>query len=288
MVRATRGVVIGILVGVPLLGFGLLVPGRFVLTTTIPVLDTAAITCLLLTAVVAALDSRLRADRQSLPTVSISLAAAVMWTVHLVLFPGAVPTIHFPNGNAATSSVFIAINLTLPIMLVIALLQGSEHLHRPMRALIFSVAAGAATGVAVSLGAILAANIASTVSADGRFNATQGVAAALVLQACNSLLLPFIGQRYTTAWYADHVLALLAPIALLSGQMVIFAGALGREQRAAASLRTSLKPRLHGGRRRREPEPKPGRLGLRLGSNLAAERLHQLFDDRQADASPTP
>jgi len=269
-VPAMRGVVIGLLVGGPLLVFGLVVPGRFVIGTTIPVLDTAAITCLLLTAVVAALDSQLSSDRQSLPTVSVCLAAAVMWAVHLVLFPGDLPSLHFPNDNAATSSVFLTINLTLPIMLVIALLQGGGHLRRPMRALILSVAAGAATGVAISLGAILAANIASTVSANGRFNATEGwiggaslfpavvgiavylsgrrgdervsggVAAALVLQACNSILLAFLGQRYTTAWYVDHVLSLLAPVALLSGQMVIFVGALGREQRAAASLRTSL------------------------------------------------
>ncbi|MEP7105472.1 MAG: GAF domain-containing protein, partial [Chloroflexota bacterium] len=256
--------------GLPILALGLLVPGRLVVPATVPALDAASLLCVLVTAAVAAIDALIRADRRSLPTASIGVALAVIWAGHLVIFPGNLPAIDQAFASTAASSVFLAGNLATPLMLAVALLQGGGSLAKPGRTVAVALAAGLAAGAVVVGAALLLAPVFPTITATGQFNETEalagaaglvpalvglgvylagwrgderassGVAAALALAACNSIVLFFLEQRYTTAWYADHVLAFLVTAALLTGQVAIFADALRRETRNAASLRTSL------------------------------------------------
>jgi signal transduction histidine kinase len=265
-----QGPAIGLLIGIPLTVLGLLVPGQRAIPTTIAFLDTAAITCLVLTAVVASQDALLRADRRSLPMVAIGLATAIMWTTHLLLFPGDVPGLPPVISNHAVSLVFLAINLALPSMLAMALTRGRGTLDQPARTVVVWVAAGVGGGLAITGLAVLAANWVTTVNTAGVFarsdgwiglaglipvsvglfvfvsgrrgdeRVSGGVAAALVFAGCNSIVLFFLTERYTAAWYADHVLAFLAAAALMTGQIEVFVGAVRRELRAAASVRASL------------------------------------------------
>ena len=264
-----RGLIYGILAGVPCVVVAFVIPGSAIAPAAVPALDAAAIACLLLTASIAAVDAVLSAHRQSLPILAIGLAGVVMWSAHLVLFPGDLP-IHFGLANVATSSIFLAINLAFPIMLGLALLQRGGAIVSMPRALLLSGTWGLTAGALVVVLAILASDQLPTVTEGGQFNLTErwlgaagivpavlalaaylsgrrgdervggGIVAALVIQACNALVLPFLAQRYTVAWYADHLLSLFAAIALLAGQLVIFAGAIRREQRSVAALRTSL------------------------------------------------
>ena len=265
-----RGPLAGLALGLPILAVGLLVPGRLVIPATVPAVDAASLSCVLVTAAVAAVDALIRADRRSLPTASIGVALAVIWTAHLLAFPGSLPAIDQAVASAAASSVFLAGNLATPLMLAVALLQGGGRLARPGRSVAVALVAGLATGAVVVAAALLLAPVFPTIAATGEFNVTEswvgaaglvpalvglgvylagwrgdervssGVAAALALAACNSIVLFFLDQRYTTAWYADHALALLVTAALLTGQVAIFADALRRETRNTASLRASL------------------------------------------------
>ncbi|HVD02107.1 MAG TPA: hypothetical protein VNG93_13325 [Candidatus Dormibacteraeota bacterium] len=114
--------------GVPLLLMGLFVRGA-AFPAAVPIFDVAAISCLLLTATVTGVDAALSGQRDSLPTMAIGLAGAVLWAVHLTLFPGDFQ-LNFAGASSATPSVFLAINLALPIMLALAPLQRRGPLRR--------------------------------------------------------------------------------------------------------------------------------------------------------------
>lgn len=186
----------GLAVALPIVALGFLLHGMLVLAPAVPVLDTAAIVCLLIAAAVAALDAWLRADRRAIPALAISAALAVLWAAHLILFPGTVPGMDHTYASVATSSVFVAINLMTPLMLSVALLWLGGTLATPGRTAAVALAIGLLLGGLMVATALSLTPTFPTVTAAGVFtNTERWVGAAGLVPALVGLTVFLTGRR---------------------------------------------------------------------------------------------
>ena len=257
-------------VGLPILLWGITSSVRAELDWVVPVCDAVAVVCMLAVALLGAFDVELRQDRRSLPILFIASATAVMWSGHFAVFPGDVPSLQGQRLNQATSTLFLIINLATPLMLAVALLIRGGPLPRPRRYIFLTAGVGIASGLAVIAFAVLSGTSLHTISPQGEFYPTDalvgvaglvpaaiglgayfiglhgderiaaGVLAALTFAALNSISLLYLHGRWTSAWYADHVLALLPFVALLAGQLWLYTGSLTAERAAAERRRIGL------------------------------------------------
>ena len=270
------GSAVALAIGLPILAWGIFAPSAPVLTWYVPVSDAIAIVCMLVVALLGALDASLRHSRRSLPLVFIASATSVMWAGHFAFFPGDVPALRNDLFNQATAILYLAINVITPALLTFALVQRGGPLVDPTRAIVSAIALGALFGfvvIAVSLGL---APVFHAVTAVGRFEATDaligaagmipalfglaaffvglhgderiagGVLAALTFSALSCIDLLYQHARYTPSWYADRALALLPLAALIAGQLWLYTDSVLAERRASAHLASAAKRRRIG------------------------------------------
>ncbi|HEY1455040.1 MAG TPA: GAF domain-containing sensor histidine kinase [Candidatus Dormibacteraeota bacterium] len=267
---------VALAIGLPILASGLVAQSAPQLLWFIPLCDGLAIGCMLVTFTLGVLDAALRGDRRSLPIAAIAVATAIMWAGHFIIFPGDVPGLGGSTLNQATANLFLGINLLTPIMLSIALLQGGSPLSHVTRAVILTTLAGALIGGAAVALALAIGTSLQSVSSNGTFfdadrvvgvaglvpallgifvflagrrgdvRIAGGVLAALTFMVLNSVTLLLLVGRYTPMWYADHVLALLAFLALLAGQLMLYAGSVGAERRSAGAAASAAERRRIG------------------------------------------
>ena len=277
-----------------------------------PVADGVAIVCMLAVCLLGSLDARLRQNRRSLPVVFIAAATAVMWAGHFALFPGDIPALHGQELNEATSTLFLTISLATPLMLSVALPQRGGPLARPKRSVAAAIGAGAAVGVvAIAFAVIVGPNL-QTVSPSGAFSPTDrvvgvaglipaliglfayfiglhgderiagGVLAALTFSALSSVSLLYLHARFTPPWYADHTLALLPFVALLAGQLWLYAYSVKAERIATAEVAAAAERRRIGldiaqaMARETDPMPVVDRLLTGVLGALEADRVTML------------
>jgi signal transduction histidine kinase len=265
-----------LVIGLPVLLWGVLTPSAPLLTWFTPVFDALAFGCMIVVALLGSLDAELRQNRRSLPIVFIAAATAIMWAGHFVIFPGDVPGMGGARFNQATSTLFLAINLLTPLLLFIALFERGGPLDRSKRTIAMVIAGGAVLGaLVIALSVTVGAGL-ETVSLTGTFTnfdavvgaaglvpaiiglvaylvgwhgderVAAGVLAALTFTGLNSLLLIYLEMRYTPAWYAGHVLALLPFVALLAGQLWLYTGSVVAERKAAAEVASAAERRRIG------------------------------------------
>jgi len=263
-------------VGLPLVVWGVLDHGQGVLPWFVPVCDAVAFVCMVVVALLGALDAELRQNRRSLPIVLIAAATAVMWGGHFVMFPGDFTALLTPTFNQATSTLFLTINLLTPVMLSVALLQRGGPLPNPKPSIAAAVAAGAAIGVIAIAFALASGPFIKTVSPTGEFlvfdklvgvaglvpavigllafasgrrgdeRIAAGVLATLTFTALNSVMLLFLEARYTASWYADHTLAMLVFVGLLGGQLWLYTGSVVAERAASRGVAAAAERRRVG------------------------------------------
>ena len=252
-----------LLIGLPILLWGISSTTVTVLPWFVPVCDAVAIVSMLAVVLLGSLDAELRQNRRSLPIVFIASATAVMWLGHFVLFPGDVPILQGQRFNQATATLFLSINLATPLMLSVALLTRGGPLRNARRYIVLANACGAALGLLVIGFSVLTGTTMQTISPSGEFfpsdalvgvaglipavvglivysvglhgdqRIASGVLAALTFSALNSISLLFLHARWTPSWYADHILALLPYVALLAGQLWLYSGSVTAERAAA-------------------------------------------------------
>ena len=270
------GAAAALAVGLPLVLWGFANPPQPTLTWFVPVCDAVAFVCMIVVALLGALDAELRENRRSLPVVLIASATAVMWAGHFAMFPGDFQALQQDSFNQATSTLFLTINLLTPLLLCGALLQRGGPLPQPRPQIAAALAAGGAVGVIAIAFAIATVPFVRTVSSTGDFFAADklvgvaglvpavigliafmagrhgderiagGVLAALTFTALNSITLVFLHARYTASWYADHTLALLVFVALLGGQLWLYTGSVVAERMAARQLGAAAERRRVG------------------------------------------
>jgi signal transduction histidine kinase len=263
------GPLIAAVTGLVVLAAGLTLKGQLLLPWFIALADLGAVLCLLATIGLAGVDTKLRRDSRSLPVAALAAAAALLWTIHFATFPGDLPGLESDFTNELTSWIYLLLNLAVPFMVAIALVQPSRAVGRPIRALLLSVGAGLLAGGAI-FGLALAFTLVPvrTVTAAGSFGWTasavgilglvpalaaiglflggrrgdpriaSGVFSALVFCVLASVALVFIQPRYTPAWYSVHVLSFLPFLALLAGQLGLYADSVRAEQEARREAST--------------------------------------------------
>ena len=283
---------------------GLVVKGSLVLPWFIPIADLGAVICLMGTIGLASVDANLRRDTRSLPVAALGAAAALLWTVHFAIFPGDLPGLQGRFTSELTSWVFLLLNLTVPFMVAIVLVQPSRPTKMPVRALLISILAGLLVGAAIFGLAITFTLVPIyTVTAAGPFNwivsavgglglvpslaaigiflggrrgdrrIESGVLAALVFCALTSVSLLFLQPRFTADWYSVHILAFLPYLAILAGQVGLYISSVRAEHEAreeanavAGQLRTGFE------------------LSVRLANQVDAEALIQQLVEGAARA----
>jgi signal transduction histidine kinase len=270
------GSAVALAIGLPLLLWGVFTTSAAKLAWFVPVCDGIAFACMVVVALLVSLDVTLRESRRSLPLLFIAAATAIMWLGHFVIFPGDIPGVTGQRFNQATSTLFLTINLTTPLMLTVALVQRAGPLSRPKAAIALAIAGGVGLGL-LAIGLSIALGPAfETVSPTGQFLAIDalvgvaglipavfglsayflgmhgdervagGVLAALTFTALNSIDLLFLHARYTPSWYADHALALLPFAALVAGQLWLYAGSVLAERHARAVVASAAERRRIG------------------------------------------
>ena len=298
------GPLIAAVTGFAIYAAGLVVKGSLMLPWFIPIADLGAVICLLGTIGLASVDSNLRRDTRSLPVAALGAAAALLWTIHFAIFPGDLPALQGRFTSELTSWVFLLLNLTVPFMVAIVLVQPSHPTARPIRALLISVGAGLLVGAAI-FGVGLAFTLVPiyTVTTAGTFNwivsavgvlglvpslaaislflagrrgdprIESGVLAALVFCALTSVSLLFLQPRFTADWYSVHILAFLPYLAILAGQVGLYVSSVQAEHEArqeanmvAEQLRTGFE------------------LSVRLANQVDAEALIQQLVEGAARA----
>ncbi|MDQ6710132.1 MAG: GAF domain-containing sensor histidine kinase [Candidatus Dormibacteraeota bacterium] len=258
-------------VGAALLLPGFLLPGRIALPWFVPVCDVAAVLSMATTAALGSLDAQLREDTRSLPIVTLATAASVLWLGHLFTFPGVFPMLVWPGFNDMTSWLFLTLSLGTPVMLAFALTQRGRRTNFPMRAVRSAWFAGLGIGAAGLLLAYLLAigpvntvygnsfsGVTSTIGAlslvptavalwlflqgrRGDERVIAGILAALVLCAYEAVALVFLRERYTTIWYAIHLLAFLPFPALLFGQLSLYERSVRAEHESERRARSTAR-----------------------------------------------
>ena len=257
-------------IGLPILVWGITGSAPAMYDWFVPVCDAVAVVCMVAVAFLGAVDAELRRDWRSLPIVFIGSAATVMWIGHFALFPGDIAGLQGQRFNQATSTLFLAINLAVPLMLAVALLTRGGPLPRPRRYVFMAAGAGTGLGLLVVAFALITGLTLHTISPEGEFYTADaivgvaglipaviglgayfiglhgderiaaGVLAALTFSALNSISLLYLHARWTPAWYADHLLGLLPYVALLAGQLWLYTGSLTAERAAADRRRIGL------------------------------------------------
>ena len=265
-----------LVIGLPVLAWGLLASGQTRITWFVPVCDAVAVLCMLVVLLLGVLDAGLLNNRRSLPIGAIAVATSVMWIGHFIIFPGDIPALGGNLLNQATPILFLLINLLTPLMLSIALLQRDRELRRTRRAVAIAMCAGLAVGLATVGASFLIGSRLETVSAAGEFStvdAVVGVAglvpagvgmivfaaglrgdervaggalAALTFTGLTSISLLFLQARYTPSWFADHILATGAFVALLAGQLWLYGTSVIAERQAAAAVAMAAERRRIG------------------------------------------
>jgi signal transduction histidine kinase len=246
------------------------VPGTIMVPWFIPVADVATIVCVVVTSGLAIIDARLRNDTRSLPLATLGLTLAILWTAHLLVFPGDVPIISGPEANDTTSWLYLIVNLVTPSMLALTALRAPRAVADGGRAAWRAVGIGLGLGlVLVALGVTLGCSSLDTLQGD-RFGVLgaivgvvglvpaalalalilrghwsdervlDGVVGALVLSAMNSVLLLWLRSRYTPIWYAVHVLPIGIAASLLLGELSLYARSVRAELRAVSRLQASF------------------------------------------------
>ncbi|HKF74871.1 MAG TPA: GAF domain-containing sensor histidine kinase, partial [Candidatus Dormibacteraeota bacterium] len=250
----------------------LLLPDRPALRWVVPVTDGVNIVCFAVIAALGALDARLRADSASLPAAAIGVALSVLWLAHLLTFPGILPAL---TGRAVaddtTGWIFLLVNTATPTMLALAALHVPRPLADGTRGARLALGLGLALGAGVAGLALLLALSPLQVVHDDAFGRTsdvagafglvpvaaagvllvmghrgdervlRGIVPALALSGVNSLLLIWLTARYTTIWYATHVLPTAIAITLLFGQLNLYARSIRGELRAIGRLQASFR-----------------------------------------------
>ena len=298
------GPLIAAVTGFVIYAAGLVLKGSLVLPWFIPIVDLGAVLCLVATIGLASVDANLRRDTRSLPVAALGAAAALLWTIHFAVFPGDLPGLHGRFTSELTSWVYLLINLTVPFMVAIVLVQPSHPTARPARALLLSVGAGFLVGAAIfGLGLAFTLVPIYTITVAGTFNwivsavgalglipslaaialflagrrgdrrIESGVLAALVFCALTSVSLLFLQPRFTADWYSVHVLSFLPYLAILAGQVGLYASSVRAEHEArqeahmvAEQLRTGFE------------------LSVRLANQVDAEALIQQLVEGAAKA----
>jgi signal transduction histidine kinase len=262
--------VVALVVGLPILLWGIFASATVVLPWFVPVCDAVAVVSMVAVALLGSMDVELRRNRRSLPIVFVATATAAMWIGHFAIFPGDLPFLDGQRFNQATSTLFLGINLATPLMLAVALLTRAGPISNPRRHIFVASAGGVAFGVALIAFSVMTATKLETISSTGEFFAAdalvgaaglipavigllaflaglhgderiaRGVLAALTFSALNSLSLLYLHARWTPSWYADHVLALLPYVALLAGQLWLYSGSVIAERSAAERRRIGL------------------------------------------------
>jgi len=242
---------------------GLVLKGSLMLPWFIPIVDLGAVLCLLATIGLAGVDANLRRDSRSLPVAGLAAAAALLWTIHFAVFPGDLPGLESRFTSQLTSWVYLLLNLAVPFLVAIVLVQPSRPAIRPIRALLISVGAGLLVGAAIfGLGLVFTLVPIDTVTVAGSFNwivsalgvlglvpalaaiglflrgrrgdprIESGVLAALVFCALTSVSLLFLQPRFTANWYSVHILSFLPYLAILAGQLGLYASSVRAEHEA--------------------------------------------------------
>ncbi len=242
---------------------GLVLKGSLTLPWFIPIVDLGAVLCLLATIGLAGVDANLRRDSRSLPVAALAAAAGLLWTIHFAVFPGDLPGLESRFTSELTSWVYLLLNLAVPFMVAIVLVQPSRPASRPIGALLISVGAGLLVGAAI-FGVALVFTLVPiyTVTVSGSFNwivsavgalglvpalaaiglflrgrrgdprIESGVLAALVFCALTSVSLLFLQPRFTADWYSVHILSFLPYLAILAGQLGLYASSVRAEHEA--------------------------------------------------------
>ena len=257
------GPLIAAVTGFVVYAAGLVLKGSLMLPWFIPIVDLGAVLCLLATIGLAGVDANLRRDSRSLPVAALAAAAGLLWTIHFAVFPGDLPGLESRFTSELTSWVYLLLNLAVPFMVAIVLVQPSRPASRPIGALLISVGAGLLVGAAI-FGVALVFTLVPiyTVTASGSFNwivsavgalglvpalaaiglflrgrrgdprIESGVLAALVFCALTSVSLLFLQPRFTADWYSVHILSFLPYLAILAGQLGLYASSVRAEQEA--------------------------------------------------------
>ena len=301
-----------LVIGLPILLWGVLTKTTPELQWFVALCDGVAFVCMVVVALLGSLDAELRQNWRSLPIVFVACSTAVMWAGHFAVFPGDVPALAGQRFNQATSTLFLTINLLMPLMLSVALLQRGGALARPRAFIVGAVTAGVLLGLLVIAVSVAVGPNLQTVSPAGEFlefdapvgvaglilallgllaysvglhgdeRIAGGVLGALTFTALNSISLLYLHARYTPSWYADHVLALLPFAALLAGQLWLYSGSVLAERSAASAVAMASERRRIGldiakaMARETDPMPVVDRLLNGVIDALTADRVTML------------
>jgi diguanylate cyclase (GGDEF)-like protein/PAS domain S-box-containing protein len=225
------------------------------LTWYVPVLDSAVVVMLAMVLLLSSTDVVLRRHSRSLPLVFVSVVMGMLWSQHMLAFPGVLP-FRLPFATNQTAGyLFQTAHIGTPALFAWILLHRPGPLARPRRSLLQAVAL--ALGVS-SLAIVLTAGLALVLPpliVGGRFTEfntllqagpflvlafaaaayRQGrcperrietsVIAGLVLVSVEALTFMFMRAQYDGFWYVGHALMVLPCAVLLIGTVGLYVAA---------------------------------------------------------------
>ncbi|MDQ6774189.1 MAG: GAF domain-containing sensor histidine kinase [Candidatus Dormibacteraeota bacterium] len=269
MTLSLGGALAATVVSLLILLAGVVSTGQRQMVWFVPVSDVGAVVCYSACAIMAGLDVSVRRASRLLPIVALGVTIALLWVLHLFLFPGVAPMTSAAISDMV-SWLFLAINLLTSVGLLVFSIWGSRPLADPALAIVVSLAAGVAlalvaAGATFALGASSIASLRSDVFTpvtawaglagaipavialvlirirlEGEGRLQSGVVAALVFVVITSLAIPFLHQRYSGLWYSIHLLGFLPAPALLLGSLNLYARAVRADQVNTGRLRSAF------------------------------------------------
>jgi diguanylate cyclase (GGDEF)-like protein/PAS domain S-box-containing protein len=225
------------------------------LTWYVPVLDSAVVVMLAMVLLLSSTDVVLRRHSRSLPLVFVSVVMGMLWSQHMLAFPGVLP-FRLPFATNQTAGfLFQTAHIGTPALYAWILLHRPRPLARPRRSLLQAVAL--ALGVSI-LAIVLTAGLALVLPpliVRGRFTEfntllqavpffvlafaaaayRQGrcperrietsVIAGLVLVGVEAMTFMFMRAQYDGFWYVGHALMVLPCAVLLVGTVGLYVAA---------------------------------------------------------------
>jgi signal transduction histidine kinase len=256
-------------VGLSALALSVLLPsGTTTLTWFIPVADSVMILLFGVVAALGSLDAILRRHGRSVPLAAAAAASAVLWIPHMLTFPGVIGSKSW-GGPQTAGYLFELAHIGTPLALALALILRPGPLRRPVRATVTSMVVAVATATAlIGLCVGLAAHLPALVEAEGFTPFSKAltyislvpilvagliflaghrgddrvagsVAAALVLLTFESFAEAAVPGRFATGWYIAHGLGTAPALALLIGQLALYARTVLDQTNDEAKLRRS-------------------------------------------------
>ena len=267
---APRGALLALAVGLAVAAGGSRFPSGLALPWVAPVVDGLMLAILGVVALLGYTDAVSRSDGRRLPVANAAVGSAVLWLFPLLSTPGVLPDGLVAGGAAAHTVALGVARLVTATLLLWALLQDSDsgvHVRvAALRGLGISLTCGALcatltfattpvlahadswviaqVGIALDLTAALPAAAAAAVALRRRGaerSITGAEAGAAVLLVVEALTAAWARQVYSAAWYADVVVRVLPPLALLVGQITVYRRAVDAEMDSLAGERERIR-----------------------------------------------